>query len=88
MSDFFTTAFPSDTIKVEARTLARKSLLAPPPAAGSCNGGTRCDTFTDEFKATVCRDLASGAMSTEVKSTSNFAICKSRFRTPSSPSAR
>lgn len=67
-NDFFTKDFPSGVVKVEARTLAR-SLL------GSRVGK---DTFSDEFKVTATRDLATGAISAEAKNTTTFPLGKSK----------
>ncbi|PJF19323.1 hypothetical protein PSACC_00830 [Paramicrosporidium saccamoebae] len=56
-TDFFTKDFPSGVVKVEARTQSR-SLLA------SRSSG-KWETFSDEFKVTASRDLATGAIAAD-----------------------
>jgi hypothetical protein len=65
-TDFFTKDFPSGVVKVEARTQSR-SLLA------SRSSG-KWETFSDEFKVTAARDLATGAIAADVKNTTLFPI--------------
>jgi hypothetical protein len=67
VSDFFSRDFPSGQVKVEARTFANKGLLA----------GKGATSFTDEFKVTATRDLATGTITTEVKNTTAFPLLQS-----------
>jgi hypothetical protein len=71
-NDFFNREFPTNQIKLEARTSAKGLLLS----AG------RAQTFTDEFKVITVKDLTNGGLSAEVKNTSCFALLKDRIGTP------
>lgn len=79
-TDFFSKDFPSGQIKVEARTSPR-SLFAG--AAKGAHPESFCDVLQiviynfvpgQEFKVVSCRDVETGAISAEVKSTSTFSI--------------
>lgn len=69
-TDFFTKDFPTGSVKVEARTQSR-SLLATRP-------GGKWETFSDEFKVSAARDLATGAISAEVKNTTCLPIANTK----------
>lgn len=80
-TDFFAKDFPSGQVKVEARTSPRslfagaakgarpESFCDVPQPIGICNL-----TSGQEFKVVSCRDLETGAISAEVRSTSTFSI--------------
>lgn len=64
-NDFFSRDFPSGVVKLVASTQSR-SLLATQPG--------RRDIFSDEFKVTATRDLATGAVAAEVKNVTSFPL--------------
>lgn len=61
---FFTQDFPSNNMRLEVRTKA--------PASTTTTDGPM--TFTDELKIVAIRDLSSGALSTEVRTSLSFPI--------------
>lgn len=64
-NDFFSRDFPSGVVKLVASTQSR-SLFASQPG--------RRDIFSDEFKVTAARDLATGAITAEVKNVTLFPL--------------
>lgn len=72
MSDFFSKDFPSGLVKLEARSQSRSLLVARPG---------KTDTFSDEFKVSAARDLATGTIAAEVKNTTVFPLNKTRAGT-------
>lgn len=68
VNDFFSKDFPTGLVKVETITSAKNLLGTRPMVA-----------FTDEFKVSAARDMTTGLISTEVKSTTFFPILKTKM---------
>lgn len=69
VNDFFSRDFPSGVVKLEAHSHSR-SLL------GARLG--KSETFSDEFKVSAARDLATGTIAAEVKNTTVFPLNQAR----------